>query len=175
MPRKEKLIEVIEGSGVVDWYSTTPKEFLTPVDNPNKHLHNFNIPFRALINSPSGSGKTSFLLSLIKLFQEGKGTYPDIFIITRNSDEPLYNQIQILEGIHNLPNLDKFDKEENHLVCLDDMMTVKDQTPIINYFIRCRKLNCSIVYLTQNYFSVPPEIRQKKELNQLKYQLHPKD
>ena len=93
MPRKEKITENENNSGVINWYKVIPKEFLNTVDNPNKHLHNFDIPFRALICAPSGAGKTSFLLSLIKLFQEGKGTYPDIFIITRNADEPLYNYL----------------------------------------------------------------------------------
>jgi hypothetical protein len=43
-----------------------------------------------------------------------------------------------------LPVLDKMDKKTNHLVICDDLLLDKDQQPIINYYIRCRKLNCSI-------------------------------
>lgn len=171
MPRKKaeganKIVEV--GNGIVNWYATMPKELLPKIENPNKDIHGFDIPCRAVVNAPSGSGKTSFILSLIRLFQQGKGTFPDIQVITRNAKEPIYDylklvsndQVKIHEGLQNLPDLDKMDKDENHLIILDDLMTTKDQRPIINYYIRCRKMNCSILYLTQNYFSVPVEIRR---------------
>ena len=116
--------------------------------------------------APSGSGKTNFLVNLIHLFSRGKGTFADITIITRNKDEPLYNflsaksdQIQIKEGLHNLPQLDKMDKAVNHLVCIDDMVLAKDQSQIENYYIRARKLNCSVIYLSQSYYRIPKVIR----------------
>jgi len=117
--------------------------------------------------APSGSGKSNFLVNLIHLFSSGnKGTFSDITIITRNKDEPLYkyltskcDQIQVKEGIHNIPSLDKMDKKENHLVCFDDLVLAKDQSAIENYYIRARKLNCSVVYLSQSYFRIPKIIR----------------
>jgi energy-coupling factor transporter ATP-binding protein EcfA2 len=116
---------------------------------------------------PSGSGKTNFLLTLLHLFSQGKGTFLDITVVTRNADEPLYNflkskcdQIQIKEGMSAIPLLDKMDKKANHLVCFDDLILAKDQTPIINYYIRARKLNCSVVYLSQSFFDIPPIIRK---------------
>ena len=73
----------------------------------------------------------------------GKGTFSDITIIARNKDEPLYkyltskcDQIQVKEGIQNIPPLDKMDKKENHLVCFDDLVLAKDQSAIENYYIR---------------------------------------
>jgi hypothetical protein len=140
---------------------------LDDADNPNFHIHHLKIPFRMCVVAPSGSGKSNFLVNLIHLFSSGaKGTFSDITIITRNKDEPLYkyltskcDQIQIKEGIHNIPPLDKMNKKENHLVCFDDLVLAKDQSAIENYYIRARKLNCSVVYLSQSYFRIPKIIR----------------
>ena len=41
-----------------------------------------------------------------------------------------------------------------------DIMTNKKFQPIIKeLFIRCRKLNISLVFITQSYFSVPKDVR----------------
>ncbi len=101
------------------------------------------------------------------MFSQGRGTFPDITIVTRNKDEPLYqwlstvsDQIQIKEGMENLPQLDKFDKDFSHLVVLDDLVLAKDQSRIENYYIRARKLNVSVIYISQSYFRIPKIIRQ---------------
>lgn len=155
------------GSRIVNLYEVMPRSFLVEAENPNFHLHNMKLPFRALIVAPSGSGKTNFLVNMLHLFSQGRGTFADITIITRNKDEPLYNwlssksdQIQIKEGLENLPVLDQMDKEVNHLVVLDDLVLTKDQRAIESYYIRARKLNCSVIYISQSYFRVPKIIRQ---------------
>lgn len=168
MPRKKKA-ETADPSctHIVNWYERIPKEMLDHADNPNFHIHHLKIPFRMCVVAPSGSGKTNFLVNLIHLFSSGtKGTFADITIITRNKDEPLYkyltskcDQIQVKEGIHSIPPLDKMDKKENHLVCFDDLVLAKDQSAIENYYIRARKLNCSVIYLSQSYFRIPKIIR----------------
>jgi len=165
MPRKKKEEE--PKAEIVNWYEKIPKEMLDSAENPNFNIHHLKIPFRMCVVAPSGSGKTNFLLNLIHLFSQGRnGTFADITIITRNKDEPLYNfltskadQIQVKEGIHNLPQLDKMDKKVNHLVCFDDLVLSKDQSAIENYYIRARKLNCSVIYLSQSYFRIPKVIR----------------
>jgi len=151
---------------MINWYEKIPKGMLLQSENPNKHLHGMNVPFRACVVAPSGSGKTSWLLSLIHLFSQGKGTFADITIITRNKDEPLYTFLQskcesivIKEGLENLPRLDKFNKNENHLVCLDDLVLERDLTAVSNYYVRCRKLNVSICFLSQSYYKIPKIIR----------------
>jgi len=162
MPKKEKKAE----PEIVNWYEKMDKSLLVQAENPNFDLHRLKIPLRMCVVAPSGSGKTNFLVNLIHLFSRGKGTFADITIITRNKDEPLYNflagksdQIQIKEGLHNLPQLDKMDKAVNHLVCIDDMVLAKDQSQIENYYIRARKLNCSVIYLSQSYYRIPKVIR----------------
>jgi hypothetical protein len=152
---------------IVNMYDRIPKEFLDKVDNPNFELHKLKLPFRMCIVAPSGSGKTNFLTNLIHLFSCGdKGTFQTITIITRNKDEPLYkwiqtkcDQIVIKEGLSNTPPLDKFDKDFNHLVVWDDLVLSKDLSMVENYYIRARKLNVSVIFISQSYFRIPKIIR----------------
>jgi len=141
---------------------------LDNADNPNFNIHKIKLPFRMVIVAPSGSGKTNFLANLLHVFCSGsKGTFADIVIITKNADEPIYTflskstdgAIAVKEGLEHLPNLDKMDKKTNHLVCFDDLQLLKNQDPIMNYYIRARKKNCSVIYLAQNYYQVPKVIR----------------
>ena len=169
MPRKkkeEKPVEEAKGE-MINYYMKIPEEMLDKTENPNHHLHGINLACRMCVSSPSGSGKSNFLVNLIHQFCNGKGTFADITIVTRNKDEPIYNyltskcdQIRIVEGLHNIPVLDKMDKKVNHLVCFDDLILAKDQSQIINYYIRARKLNCSVIYLSQSFFDIPPIIRK---------------
>lgn len=152
---------------MINPYELMPKEMLDEAVNPNFAKHRIKLPFRMCVSAPSGSGKTSFIFNLIKLFSEGQGTFNDITVCTRNKDEPIYNymakiapKIEIKEGQKSLPILDKMNKKLNHLVIVDDLLLDKDQSSIINYYIRCRKLNCSIAYLSQSYFDIPPLIRK---------------
>jgi hypothetical protein len=114
----------------------------------------------------SGSGKTNFLLNLIHLFSKGAGTFSSCYIITANADEPLYKWLQsvsdriiIKEGINNTPKLDDFDKDQNHLVVWDDLVLSKDLSMVEKMYIRCRKLNVSVIFISQSYFKIPKIIR----------------
>jgi hypothetical protein len=163
MPRK-KAEE--SPTGIINFYEKIPKKFLTQVDNPNFDLHHIKTPCRLVCNAPSGSGKSNFICNLLALFCRGKGTFSRIHLICKNADEPLYNWLKsideafvITEGLHTLPPLDKMDKKVNNLVILDDMQNEKDLSVVENYFIRCRKVNCSIWFLSQNYYRVPKIIR----------------
>jgi hypothetical protein len=165
-PKKKTTNDDLDGSKIVNFYERIPKALLDNAENPNFHLHNLKVPMRMCIVAPSGSGKTNFLVNLIALFSQGKGTFADITIITRNKDEPLYkwlelkcDQIQVKEGMENIPSLDKMDKDVNHLVVFDDLVLAKDQSRIENYYIRARKLNCSVIYLSQSYYRIPKIIR----------------
>ena len=48
---------------------------------------------------------------------------------------------------------------------MDDLVLEKNQKKLEQYFIRARKLNCSLVHLSQSYFGVPKMI--KMNLNDL--------
>ena len=58
-----------------------------------------------------------------------------------------------------LPDLDKFDKEQNNLLVMDDLVGEKNQKPMEQFFLRARKKGCSLVYITQSYYAVPRMIR----------------
>jgi len=53
------------------------------------------------------------------------------------------------------------DKEQNTLIVLDDLVNepAKQQRPIADYFIRARKKNCSLIYISQSFYQVPKLIR----------------
>ena len=152
---------------VCNMYERMPQSLLRKSDNPNFHLHGIKLPARICVSAPSGSGKTNFVINFISLCSQGKGTFSTIQIITRDADEPLYSylkmkspQIQITEGLHTLPALNKFDKDENHLIIVDDLVLAKDQSSVCEYFIRCRKQNVTVMYLSQSFFKIPIIIRQ---------------
>lgn len=152
---------------IVNFYDIIPKKYLNKNENPNIKDHNMDIPFRACIAAPSGSGKTNFVLNILKKFCKGKGTFVDIYIVTNNKDEPLYNWlgenfkgIHILEGMANTPNLDEMDKTYNTLVIWDDLVINKNQEKVKNYFMRARKQECSVIYISQSYFDILPFIRK---------------
>ncbi len=143
-------------------------KYLIKQDNPNLHLHNLSVlPFRMVVVAPSGSGKTNFILNMLQKFSAGKGTFNTITIITKNKQEPLYEwledktkkTVKILEGIENIPSLDKFNKEEQHIVIFDDLVLEKDQKKMNEFYIRGRKKGVSVCYLSQSFFKIPKVIR----------------
>ena len=167
MSRKNKSSKNNNSSEIINFYEHIPKKYLDEVENPNEHIHNIKIPFRMCVVAPSGTGKTNFLLNLIKVFSQGDGTFADISIITRNKDEPLYNylsgefeQIQIKEGMSCTPKLDDMDKKYNHLVVWDDLVLSKNLNNVEEYYMRARKKNCSVVFLSQSYYDIPKFIRK---------------
>jgi len=148
-------------------YERMPKSLLRTADNPNFNLHGIKLPARICVSAPSGSGKSNMVVNFISLCSQGKGTFSKIHIVTKDADEALYNflklknpAIQITEGLHTLPPLNKFDKDEQSLVVIDDLCLAKDQSSVLDYFIRCRKSGVTVMYLSQSYFKIPLIVRQ---------------
>ena len=157
MPKKAEL---------VDWYKKIPERFLLKTHNPHYEIHHIKLPFRMIICGSSGSGKTQTLMSLIYNMPD---TFENIFIVTKNKDEPLYNYIdeklgkkglKIMEiDKDGLPDLDKLDKSQQTLIIMDDLVGEKNQKPMEQFFLRARKKNASLCYITQSYYAVPKMIR----------------
>jgi hypothetical protein len=152
---------------IINYYEVIPKKFKEDVKNPYFNSHHIEIPFRMCVVAPSGSGKTNFIVNLIKVFSQGQGTFTDITIITRNKDEPLYNwletlsdRIKIFEGMRHNPKLDDYDKEYNHLLIWDDLVLSKNLNEVSEYYIRARKKNVSLCFLSQSYADIPKIIRK---------------
>ena len=177
MPPKSEKKKV---ATIIDWYKEIPKKYLLKQHNPNYDIHGIKTPFRMLIIGGSGAGKTQTFLNILHNFGN---TFQNIFIITKNKKEPLYEYLedkagkdglQVLEGISNAPNIDDLNKEEQTLIVMDDLVLEKNQKQLEEAFIRARKLNCSLIYISQSYYAVPRLIRQNltylvvKRLNTLR-------
>ena len=161
---------------------------LDSITNENNKEHNEkwpyipDHPYRILIIGGSGSGKTNALLNLIKeqddidkiyLYakdlseskykflikkREDVGTNhfndPNAFIECSNTMDDAYTNINDYNPSRKRKILIVFDD------MIADIMTSKKFQSIINeLFIRCRKLNISLVFTTQSYFSVPKDVR----------------
>jgi hypothetical protein len=112
-------------------------------------------------------------------------TFEEIIICCKSKSEPLYEyledkfrkdkSVKIMEfGKDGLPDIDKMDKETQRLLVFDDLVNEKDQKQICEAFIRARKKNASLCYLSQSYYAVPKMIRNNltyiiiKQLSSLK-------
>ena len=156
--------------------------------NENKTKHNKNWPYipdhpyRILIIGGSGSGKTNLLLNLIE-------NQPDIDKIYLYAKDPYEAKYQYLinkregVGINHFKDFKAFiefsndmhdvykninyynpDRENKILIVFDDMIADTIQNKKLNskvteLFIRGRKLNISLVFITQSYFKVPKDVR----------------
>jgi hypothetical protein len=158
MPKKIEYVNFYEKKDI--------KKFLLNKHNPHYDLHHIVLPFRMLIIGCSGSGKTHTFVNLLHNMQK---TFQNIHVITKNKEEPLYQYLEeklgkkgliVSEGISSLPTLDDYDKNEQSLIVLDDLVLEKNQKKMEEYYIRCRKLNISVIYISQDYYSVPKMIRR---------------
>ena len=139
-------------------------------------------PYRILIIGGSGSGKTNTLLNLInnqpdidKIYLYAKDLYEPKYQFLINKRESIglkhFNDpkafIEYSNDMHDVyKNIDDYnpDKENKILIVFDDMIADmihnKKLNPIVTeLFIRGRKLNISLVFITQAYFKVPKDVR----------------
>ena len=139
-------------------------------------------PYRILIIGGSGSWKTNALLNLTK----EQDNIDKIYLYAKDLSEPKYEYLiknRENVGIKHLndsnafiecsntmddvyENIDDYNpsRKRKILIVFDDMIAdimsnKKFQAIIKNLFIRCRKLNISLVFITQSYFSVPKDVR----------------
>ena len=147
-----------------------------------KENKDHNWPFRMLIIGPSGSGKTSTLLHLINNFHP----IDKIYLYAKDTDETKYQYLinkREHAGIKNLNDPHAFieylsdmndvlddinnynkNRDKKVLIIFDDMIadimrSEKFKVIVKELFIRCRKLNISIVFITQSYFRIPKDAR----------------
>ena len=152
------------------------------LDDITKKDDNKDWPYRKLIILPSGSGKTNYLLNST---QKGNNIVDKIFLCCKDLSEPKYQLLiekREKPGIKNLKDPAAFIEYSNRMddiyenieerkkekrkrkVLFDDMIShvmsnKKAQQVLKELFIRCRKLNVCLCFLTQSYFSVPKDVR----------------
>ena len=138
--------------------------------------------YRKLIVGGSGSGKTNALLNLInnqldidKIYLYAKDPYEAEYqyLINRREkiglnhyDDPkaFMEYSSDMQDVYK--NIENYNPGKNRkvLIVFDDMIADminnKKLNPIVTeLFIRGRKLNISIVFITQSYFKVPKDVR----------------
>ena len=79
---------------------------------------------------------------------------PNAFIKCSNMMDDVYENINDYNPIRKRKKLIVFDD-----MIADIMSNKKFQAIIKELFIRCRKLNISLIFITQSYFSVPKDVR----------------
>jgi hypothetical protein len=146
-----------------NYYKIMPKKFIGKYHNPAYEKHKIKIPFRMLIVGGSGTMKTNTLLDIIHNMPR---TFNSIVICCKSRHEPLYEYLESKapvdfydDGV--IPPLDDMADMGQVLIVFDDLVLEKDQSDIMDYFIRGRKVGngVSCIYITQSYFNTPKLIR----------------
>ena len=135
-----------------------------------------------MIIAGSGSGKTNLLLNLIenqpdieKIYLYAKDPYESKYQYLINKREGVginhFNDpkafIEYSNDMHDVyKNIDEYnpDKENKILIVFDDMIAdmihnKKRNSIVTKLFIRGRKLNISVVFITQSFFKIPKDVR----------------
>ena len=145
-------------------------------------VHTIKTGHILLIIGGSGSGKTNVLLNVI----ENQPDIDKIYLYTKDPYEAKYQYlinkregvginhfkdpkafIEYSNDMHDVyKNIDDYnpDKENKILIVFDDMIAdminnKKLNSIVTELFIRGRKLNISLVFITQSYFKVPKDVR----------------
>ena len=120
---------------------------------------------RMLICGPSGSGKTNLLMNILlkPLIQ-----YDELYLYSKSLDQPKYSFLRerlenvgddiLFESNDEIIPIDDMPTEGQKVVVFDDFIC-ENQKSLIEYFIRGRNKNCSIIYLAQSFFKCPKDIR----------------
>ena len=152
------------------------------IEHNSKWPHIPDRPYKIFIAGGSGSGKTNALLNLIN-------NLPDIDKIYLYAKDPYEAKYQYLINKGEKVGLDHFKDPKAFMECsndmedvyknienynpgkkrkilivfddmIEDMINNKKLNPVVTeLFIRGRKLNISIVFITQSYFIVPKYVR----------------
>ena len=156
--------------------------------NENKIKRNKNWPYisdhpyRILIIGGAGSAKTKILLNLI----ENQPDFDKIYLYVKDPYESKYQYlinkregvginhfndpkafIEYSNDMHDVyKNIDEYnlDKENKILIAFDDIIAdmicnKKLNSIVTELFIRGRKLNISLVFITQSYLKVSKDVR----------------
>lgn len=177
---------------VINFYDTIKKN--SHSINPNKDKHGIDIPFRMCIASGSGTGKSHALCRLI--YEFGK-SFHEIIICVPSADEPLYNMLDsrlntnkhkgvIFFEDSKIPPLTDYATMENgkmkrkdklqRLIVFDDYMcNPAANRQIKEYYLRGRKCEFSSIYISQNYYQIPRDVRVNTQLFMLGKNIQKRD
>lgn len=151
-------------NSIDNYYTKLPKKYVTKTHNPRFDDHLLNLPLRALVIGPSGSGKNNLIMELLRRFGP---TFHKIIICCRNKNQPFYEMLEDknpdviefheIEIGNDIPDMEQ--NKDAKLIIFDDCLALHDQSKIKDYFIRGRHNNYSCFYLTQSYYSTNKDFK----------------
>ena len=145
------------------------------------NIDNYTYDYRAIIIGSSGSGKNQYIIKLNKQSDIDK-----IYLYVKDPYEAKYqylinkcekvgldhfnNARTLIEYSNNMQdvykNIEDYNPGKKRKVLIvfhdiiADMINNKKLNPVVTeLFIRCRKLNISIVFITPSYYKVPKDVR----------------
>ena len=147
-------------------YNALPKKY-RPREyyNPNRLMPSH--PYRLCIVGASNTGKTNILMNIIELSKN----FLKIYLYAKKLDESLYQYlidewkkraediITVSNNVDDIVDINDINENIQNLIIFDDFVVEKNLGKVSELFIRGRKSNCSIVFISQTYFGIPTEIR----------------
>ena len=128
-------------------------------------------PFRLCVCGASNTGKTNILMNIIEL----SANFHKIYLYAKKLDESLYQYlidswekrgsklntdlITYSNDIEDTVSIDDVDESVQNLIVFDDFVCERNLSKVSELFIRGRKSNCSIVFISQSYFLIPTHVR----------------
>lgn len=150
----------------------------------NEHPLVYQHPALVVVAGGSGTGKSSFVTNAILGDADGVAmTWDKIHVCAADLSEDLYTGIRKrcrtaidqakkqlgvdnieqvyyeYDSLEKLPEVNTIDKKYQNIFIIDDMVTNKNQKKAEDYFMRVRKRNATVMYLSQAYFKIPLFIR----------------
>ena len=135
--------------------------------------------FRMLICGNSGSGKTNLLYDILV---KPLVYYDQIHLYGKNLEQEKYrHMIETMNDISSQVGYDimhsnndgikpvnSLESDAQKIVIFENFICVKNQKPLIDYFIQGRHKNCSVIYLSQSFYKTPKDNERNmisRELN----------
>ena len=127
--------------------------------------------FRMLICGNSGSGKTNLLYHMLmkplvyydQIHLYGKNLeqqkYQDMISTFDDISQSVGYNVLVCSNDDIVPVENLMDNTAQKIVIFDDYVCDKNQKLLIEYFIRGRHKNCSVIYLSQSFYGTPKDIR----------------
>lgn len=154
----------IKGGNIRNLDVNGPK--YNPIRNPLAPL----TPSRILLCGPSGCGKTNILMNFIyyllpwsRLYVYAKDLEEDKYVELKTKCENVKlidKDFEFIFDTTNIVKVDELDQNEHNLIIFDDFICDKSSfDDISELFIRGRKKNATLIFLTQSYFDTPKIIR----------------
>ena len=120
-------------------------------------------PFTSIVAGPTGCGKTTFVVSLLRHSLTLINLPPEKITWCYGEWQPLYSTLSTihpnLECVEGLPDVSSFDSKNRNLVVIDDLMSETDERVTKLFTKKSHHCNTSVIYLVQNLFPKGKESR----------------